>query len=332
MLDPRAVVDNLRSRSREPLRVFWVRVSGNRNDFRRSLIRLRADVPVVPWVLRTRAFQDPNSVMNDVRDVLDDARDEIQAVQDAARTAGGVDLVLLGRTDLNLVDTGSPVLLPDWFPVAPLEEPTVRIADLTWSTRVSLSDPILAIDDLRRILHDLDHALTNRLQASLGIDHRLTNSLWDRIRRTNEKIDDELPRMKAKLNAVSNATTYRPSAAHSPTVVGLLWAHANGKAPDDVQRTAKALAAGLHMDDVEEGSASLAAVLNRPTNRMPDRRIQWAFCLIVAVRGACQLVTAAAHADEYPQFGAQLLQSTSHDLRSFLDDAVRKLRTPGVGP
>lgn len=60
-------------------------------------------------------------------------------------------------------------------------------------------------------------------------------------------------------------------------------------------------------------------------------RPRWAFELIVTVRGACQLVTAAAHADEYPRFGAQLLQSTSHDLRSFLDGAVKKLRDPEGG-
>ena len=64
---------------------------------------------------------------------------------------------------------------------------------------------------------------------------------------------------------------------------------------------------------------------------MADARVRWAFCLIVTVRGACQLVTAAAHADEYSRFGAQLLQSTSHDLRSFLDEAVMKLSTPEVG-
>ena len=39
-------------------------------------------------------------------------------MENAATTAGGVDLVLLGRTDLMLADTSSPILLPDWFPVA----------------------------------------------------------------------------------------------------------------------------------------------------------------------------------------------------------------------
>ena len=159
MLEPKTVVENLGSRSREPLRVFWVRVRGDRNAFERELMNLRAQFPLVPWVLRKPAlFQNPNSVMSDVLQVLNDARKEIQAVQNAATKAGGVDLVLLGRTDLKLADTSSPILLPDWFPIAPRQTPTTRIEDLTWSARLSLSDPTLALDDLRRILHDLDDA------------------------------------------------------------------------------------------------------------------------------------------------------------------------------
>ena len=313
------------------MRVFWVRVPGDRDGFERDLTRLRARSPVVPWVLRRAVLQNPNSVMSDVSGILNDAREEIEAVRDAAAEEGGVDLVLLGRADLKLADTSSPILLPDWFPVVPGQTPPVRIEDLTWSARVPLSDPTLALDDLRRILHDVDHALANRLQASRKIDHRLTNSLWDHVGRKDEKIGDALGRMKADLAKVSNPTDYRPSVAHGrSTMVGLLWAHANSKAPDTVQKTAKALAYGLRIedDDVDRNDASLVAVLNRPPDwKKMDARVQWAFCLIVTVRGACQLVTAAAHAAEYPLFGAQLLQSTSHDLRSFLDDAVAKLRS-----
>ena len=329
MLTPKIVADNLRSRPREPLRVFWVRVPGDRDDYKQDLTRLRDQSPFVPWVLRRAALQNPNSVMSDVIEILNDAREEIEAVRDVAAKAGGVDLVLLGRADLKLADTSSPILLPDWFPVAPGQTPPVRIEDLTWSARVPLSDPTLALDDLRRILHDVDHALANRLQASRKIDHRCTNALWDHIGKKDKKIDDALLRMKTHLDKVSNPTAYRPSAAHgTPTMVSLLWAHANSKAPDAVQKTAKALADGLRIedDDIDRDDASLVAVLNRPSDwKKMDARVQWAFYLIVTVRGACQLVTVAAHADEYPAFGAQLLQSTSHDLRSFLDDAVAKL-------
>lgn len=336
MLEPRIVADELRSRPPKPLRVFWVRVSGDRDDFKRELIRRRGQSPVVPWVLRKATLQNPNSVMSDIVEILNDAREEIEAVRDAAVKTGGADLVLLGRTDLKLADTSSPILLPDWFPVAPGQTPAVLVKDLTWSARVPLSDPTLALDDLRRILHDVDHALTDRLQRSLETDYGCTNPLWNRIRRNDEKIGDELQRMKTRLREVSNPAACRPSTAHGkPTLVGLLWAHANGKAPDAVQETAMALADGLRIEDggVDRDDASLAAVLNRPSSRMSNRmdvRVRWAFCLIVTVRGACQLVTAAAHADEYPRFGAQLLQATSHDLRSFLDDAAAKLRIPEV--
>lgn len=332
MLTPKIVADDLRSRPREPLRVLWVRVPGDRDDYKRDLARLRGQSPFVPWVLRRAALQNPNSVMSDVSEILNDAREEIEAVRDAAAKEGGVDLVLLGRADLKLADTSSPILLPDWFPVAPGQTPPVRIEDITWSARVPLSDPTVALDDLRRILHDVDHALTNRIQASLKTDHRFTNALWDHIGK-GEKIDDVLERMKAHLHKVSNPTAYRPSTKHgTPTMVGLLWAHANSKAPEAVRRTARALADGLRIedDDVDRDDASLMAVLNRPSSRM-DARVQWAFSLIVTVRGACQLVTAAAHADEYPPFGAQLLQSTSLDLRSFLDGAAAKLRAPEGG-
>ena len=42
--------------------------------------------------------------------------------------------------------------------------------------------------------------------------------------------------------------------------------------------------------------------------------------------------TAAAHADGYPRFGAELLQATSHDLRSFLNDAVARLQIAEGAP
>ena len=331
MLTPKIVADDLRSRPREPLRVFWVRVRGDRDGFERDLTRLRGQSPVVPWVVRRAVLQNPNSVMNDVSEILNDAREEIEAVRDAAAKAGGVDLVLLGRADLKLADTSSPILLPDWFPAAPGQTPAVRIRDLNWSARVPLSDPTVALDDLRRILHDVDDALTNRLQASLETDRRIADALWNRIRREDESIDDALERMKTHLHKVSNPAAYRPSRALGrSTMVSLLWAHRT--APDAVRETARALADGLRIedDDVDRDDASLMAVLNRPSSPM-DARVRWAFGLIVTVRGACQLVTAAAHADEYPPFGAQLLQSTSLDLRSFLDGAAAKLRAPEGG-
>ncbi len=332
MLDATTVVENVRSRPREELRVFWVRVPRDQDGFRRKIAQLRARSPIVPWVLRKAALRHADSVMSDILDILNDAREDILAVESAATEAGGVDLLLLGRADLELADTSSPILLPDWFPVAPGQTPEVHIEDLTWSARVALSDPKLALDDLRRLLHELDETLTRSLLASRAADHRLTNSLWDQIGPKSSGIEDTLREAQGRLDAVI-PTAYRPSTRHGkPTVVGLLWGHANGTPPDAVSKTAKGLVEALRIKDAEVGrDASLAAVLNRPSSPLIGR-VQWAFSLIVTVRCACQLVTAAAHADEYPRFGAELLQATSHDLRSFLDDAVARLQIAEGAP
>ena len=130
---------------------------------------------------------------------------------------------------------------------------------------------------------------------------------------------------------------YRPNAGENPTIVALLFTHANKKSPGDLLTTAKALAGGLGINNDVDGSISgahpsaLAAVLDRPPRKNASACDLWAYYLIVTVRNACQLSTAAAHADQYPLFGAELLQSISHDLRSFLDDAVAKLQAPEAG-
>ena len=336
MLDPETVIEEIRGRSLpaeegQPLRVFWVRASRDRNGFAQHLRRLRGELPIVPWVLRAGGFRDPNAVMKDVGDVLDSARNDIGAVDEAARESHGIDLVLISRSDLQLADTSSPILLPEWFPVSPGQMPPVRIDDLTWSARVPLSNQAAALDDLRRILHDIDRALVVRLRASREADRRRTQALWDRIRPIvakgeTGKFAEWVEDIKKNLNAVSNPTHYRPSTSKNPTVVGVLWALANRTAPDRLPQTARALTTALNIEHVDEDAVSFAAVLNRPSNPIDDARVRWTFSVIVTLRSACQLVTAAAHADSYPRFGAELLRSTSLDMCVFLDRVTVKLQ------
>lgn len=159
------------------------------------------------------------------------------------------------------------------------------------------------------------------------IDHNRVQSLWSHISRKNDgKIMAELNTAKNQLHKIQNPTGYRPSAM-SPTIVGRLWYKVNCTTPDNLVKTAKALAEAL---DLEDGGGyddiPLISVLNRPSNPIQSSYERWSFCLIVALRGACQLVTAAAHADEYPKFPVPLLRSTSLDFRRFLDTAVGALR------
>ena len=330
MVKPDTVVEAIReSRAQDPrpLSVLWVSVPTGRDDFARDLKRMRGNLALVPHVLRTGGFVDPNAVMNDVSAVLDHARREVQALSEVARERQGIDLVVISRKALSLADTSSPIVLPDWFPVRQGETATVRVDDLTWSASVVLSDEASELDDLRRILYDVDRALLNRLQESQRIG-RSTQSLWDRMgleSTAGGDIDEELDRIGRKLDETRNPTGYRPSASKNPTVVGRLWAHANGTAPEKLPKAAEALANALGTWNAPE-DLSLAAVLNRPSNRIDDASMRWCLALIVTLRTACQLATAAAHADDYPRFSAVLLRATSRNLRQFLDRAVVHLR------
>ena len=337
MLDPGVIVQAIgesRRRDPRPLSVFWVWVgagrdefAGQRDELARNLQGEGATLAIVPHVLRTVRFVDPNSVMQDVADILRRVRDDIQKLGDVARENKGVDLVVVSRTQLRLADTSSPIVLPDWFPVGAEQTATVRIEDLTWTASVALSDQAAGLDDLRRLLHEVDEALLFRLRASRQRDHRKTQSILDLVFAeavAKGTVDEELARIGATLNEVRNPTSYRPSAAWNPTVVGRLWAQVNRTSPDKLPRTAKALAQALGAGSVGD-HMSLAAVLQRPSDRIGDASAQWCLALIVTLRIACQLATAAAHADDYPQFPAILLRATSNDLCRFLDNAVAKL-------
>ena len=321
-----------RARDISGLHVFWIKLpEEDRDEFASALQRARGDWPLVPVILRTSGlFRDPNAVMNDVTFILHEVKDDIMTIVDCARRWRGVDLVVLSRSELRLAVTSSPLRLPEWFPVMPGQTIAAYINDLTWSVRVRLSDEVVALNDLRRILYELDKALLARMQETWKADHRQTQALWDRIRRQDENdIELALQGIDTRLRGITNPSDFRPSTSRSPTMAGRLWFEANRNSPDRLRKVAEALARALRAERLDTGDddASLIGVLNRPSAPIEDVGTRWTFHLIVTLRSACQLVSAAAHADEYPLFPDVLLRSTSLDLRRFLDDAIRTLKS-----
>lgn len=326
------VAEELRrlDRGSSPLRVFWVTVSGERDVFAQQLRGALTDVPVVCVVVRRAGFREPNAVMHDVLSAIRDCQEQIQQVEDLARTSGGVDVVLVGRREWQLVDSSSPLDLPEWFPVDGGRTATVQLIDLTWSARVALDHPGVGLDDLRRILYELDTALLNVLERTRERDYRELQPLWQRLGMESagdRAMREELARVRDVLEDVGNPTKYRPSTVRDATLVGHLWSHTNKTSPDNLRRTADALAQALRVTPSQSRGVSFTGVLNRPTNPIEDVVVRWLYGLLGSVRAACQLVTAAAHADRYPQFPSVLLKSTSLDIRQFLNVSVGVLQT-----
>ena len=330
MLDPEEIAGEIRRPAdSEPLRVFWVTVGGERGEFAEQVAEALKGWPVVCDVLRAGGFRDPNALMRDVLDVVDSVRGKIERIEARARARGGVDLVLVSRRQWALTDASSPLDLPEWFPVSGGMTVVVRVVDLTWSARVSLADKVVSLNDLRRLLFELDVVLVTVLRAGMEGDRRKTRSLWWRVWSDgagDEEIREELSRVGLALDHVNNSTGYRPSVSKKPSVVGQLWAHTNKTPPDGLRATADVLAKALGEIASRSDGLSLLEVLNRSSEPITDVQVRWAFCLLVTLRSACQLATAGAHADDYPQFPSVLLKSTSLDIRRFLDAAVGVLR------
>ncbi len=222
MIEPNQIVDEIRQRLRvsQPLSVFWVTLSTDRDDFVRTMKEMRNGLPIAPWALRSPGFTDPNSVMNDVVEILNQAREDIEIVGKTATQKNCIALVLLSRRELNLAITSSPILLPDWFPVAPGQMVAAHIDDLTWSVSVLISDEVSALGDLRRILFEIDDALITCLEESLAVDHNRVQSLWSEISREGDgAIATALNKARNELHKIQNPTGYRPSTKKSLTIV-----------------------------------------------------------------------------------------------------------------
>ena len=222
----------------------------------------------MPWVVRGIGFSDPNSVMNDVSSALDAARAEIKAISPAVRNCGYMDLVLVSRKEWNLAISSSPVTLPAWFPVSPGEVVTCSIMDLTWATAVPISDRVTQLQEMRRLLYELDVVLTARLLQTEAADSRRLQSLWSHLSETDGRsIAEELKRSDEHLGGIHNPSEYRPS-IRSRTAVGYIWATANSKSSDRTVKVAKAMADGLQLRQTAvNGPPPLLAVLNRPSDR-----------------------------------------------------------------
>ena len=273
---------------------------------------------------------DANSVMADVSTVLEETRPALERI-----VAVGIDLVLLTRRELAVVDASSPIELPTWYPVAGAKGETVTttVQDLTWEVATSVADGALMLEDISRLLYGLDEAMLSRLRRALASSRRKVQSV-EALLFPGSSMAEDLVRVEAALNkARVSRTRFRPSTRpeRDDSIVARVWRLVNRTSPDRLAKGAKALAGALEptLDtDNQPLAAPLISVLNRTSNPIPDDAERWCFNLMIAVRAACQMLTAAAHAEEYPRFPVILLKSMSRDVRRFLDRAVTTLQAP----
>lgn len=338
MLTPGNVFEEIRrrrGRSDDLIRFYWVDIStedggGDRDQFVVSLNDRAGTYPLCAVVLRTPGFTDANLAMNDLTEVLQSCKPDLLAADMRERISRSryLDVALIARRDLRLAITSSPLVLPDWFPLRAKQEVTARIDDLTWTALVPLSAPEARINDLNRLLYELDDALLTRLQAVGEQDRRSVMSLTSRlsqIQRETDDFDRLMADAYAALKVVRNPRDYRPRSI-GPTVISGLWRATIQSGPGQLQKLANSLATALQVVPGNIGShaESIMAVLGRPTNPM-NPEVRWTFDVIATIGAACQLATAASHADAYAGYPVRLVGAFSRDLQRALDGFVRVL-------
>lgn len=335
MIEPKHIISELCQiglSNTLPLRIYWVTIkSGDRDLFAQALKINAPERAFLPLVLRTTGFDDPNAVMQDISELLESQKHNILSndVYEAIQNHGSLEILLLARRELKLAISSSPVVLPEWFPIEPGRAITASIYDLTWTTSISISDEAASVDDLARLVFEIDKYLTHRLQHTLSNNHNCTNGLWDRLKRDGDDMfSTALTNSESILLAVTNPARFRPTAGKHATIVGRLWYVGNTNSAEKIPDIANKLLIAINLDNmpIQHIKDSILAVMNRPTNPITNADIRWAYCLIISLRAACQLITAAAHADQYPQFPVTLIRSISLDIRRFLDESAQLLK------
>ena len=231
--------------ARTPFMLYWVAVNGDRDRIAREIVGARRRAPIVPWVLRSAGFDEPNAVGIDATRLLERARSEVLAVSQSARMTGAVSVVILSRRELGMSVSASPMLLPQWFPVDGGLTVTARIRDLTWVVRVPISDRSSSVSEMQRLLFELDGTILERAKRHAMDDQQFPRGLFDLIGAQGSTMDVLLSFEQAHARTL-NPSAFRPS-TRGGTLVGVIWGHVNATSPDRLHRTAKAMNRALQI-------------------------------------------------------------------------------------
>lgn len=309
--------------------MFWAAVPSNRQEYLGELIRLRQGYPCVPIIIRDASFDAPNALMSDLVELISNHRDAFNYFADPTTIPKDrVVVLLLSRTEFALPQVASPAVLPHWFPIDGGRTVDVVIDDLTKSAEVPYNAEEANTEALCEGLFELEGVLLARLRKVHQDDRRLTNAFLDSIRLKDEtrgfvEILDEAEGFRG---TIGSPTGFRPSAREARSLVGRFLRIVSASSADALTGHSRALGGALSAGGVEAPSWCALVVLSRSAT--PDGTVEGKLGRGVLLTSyyVSQLVTTAAHADQYPKVNLSLLRAVSHDLRKSLDDLITYCR------
>lgn len=314
----------------EKLRVLWLRLSGEgRRDFGARLQCVQGDEAIVPVILREPGFVSANAVMSDVNRLIDVNRSDIERIPTEGLKR--FSLVILAKDDFRLPQIGSPIILPTWFPVLGGVESSFRIGDLAQQSEVSmLNCPEIRVEHLAELIFDLESALVERLHE-LRMLRPDKVSLFIKsacgVAGSDQETAALVDAFRLHLHGVgSNPRAYRLDASRMTSLATRLVRVVLSNSPKELAKQSSGLAANIGDTGIISIKPSLIAAMLRPGTRLEVAQANM-HAILVSLYQAYQLMNGAAHAGEYGNYPISLLYSTSNDLRRFLVDAARFIRS-----
>lgn len=314
----------------EPLQVYWCKVEvDSRNQLADELRTLGGGVGIVPIVVRRQIFLDPNAVLSDLNHLVCDNRACFDGV--SLTTSQQIAVVVIARSDFRLAQTGSPIQLPDWFPVMGGNEVYVRVRDLVFEVEgVSFNAPEARGGDVAEQMWHVENAVAHRLAEAHPKDPNNAPAFWLGVGKVVEKslsqvdIANLLSAYAEHTRGIGDRRAYRPSLKSKTSVLSHLIAMVQRASPDQMPTLSRNLAVALDLGREIETRQPMVAIMLRPTQPM-DPPSKFAHSLLTTAYGGYQFLNAIAHASEYPKMSVGFLYLSSRDLRLGLQDAARTL-------
>lgn len=311
--------------------VFWLQDDGDREGVCRELSTRLAGTRVIPHVLRSSAFQDPNAWASDTMSVLGSLRDEVLSLDEGGHELP-LGVILISRSKLNVAQASSPAIAPEWMPAFGGREVTVFSRDVRLIATCSLAADEACVASIKSMLFQLEAALLKVVRSRVLVDRHFGQKLWDqalRLRSGLEKRSQFMEYWSGGLDKVTDPSSYRPSLTFGWSMISAMWEAFLASSPSQLLSKSQAFGEYLSIHSGwlpknPDPTPILPILFRGPEDHLRTADEIAARGVVVTVGLCCQLVTAAAHADQYGRVSAPVLSALSQDLRRTLAAAERQ--------
>ncbi|MGN7839552.1 hypothetical protein [Stenotrophomonas sp. 22385] len=326
-----SISESIKSFNKFCVVVYWLQDDTDREGIFQELSVRLAGTRLLPHVLRTSAFQDPNAWASDAMSILSSLRSDILNLDDDGHESP-LGVVVISRGKMNVAQASSPAIAPDWLPGHGGREVIVFARDVRLISTCSLSAEEACIDSIKSSLFGLEHALLKIVRTKFETERHFGQKLWDQVLRERSRLEkkSQFPDYWSKgLDSVTDPSSYRPSLTSGWSMISAMWDTFLSASPSQLLAKSDAfreyLTIGADWLPSSPDPSPLFPIMFRgPEDHRRSVEELAARGVVLSVGLSCQLTTASAHADQYGRVSASTLSGLSQDLRRTLAAAERQ--------